>query len=198
MTTEFSTTTTPQHYDKCISKSLHRVAGSFPRFRPRNIKQYFALLLFGVFAGSAVAQSTRGQPDGATTLTYNDGDLFLGFRATDRTSDYLVNIGQPTQFVNAAPGSTFPVAVGSTSADLATAFGADWYTRIDPNTGRNAVLWAVVGGRQIGASGDPDNTLYSTNPVANPWPPRSGYRAILHHEFNRGDGQHFCRQSTEP
>src|ERR1700740_265161 len=37
----------------------------------------------------------------ATTVHYNDGDLFLGFRSTDGTNDYLVNIGQPDQFVTA-------------------------------------------------------------------------------------------------
>ena len=132
--------------------------------RTRKFAQYLTLLLFGALTGSAVAQSA---------LTYNDGDLFVGFRSTDGTSDYLINIGQPAQFVNAMPGSTTPVAVGNTSADLAAAFGADWYSRIDPNTGRNAVLWGVIGGRQIGASGDPDNALYSTNPLANPWPRRS-------------------------
>ena len=71
--------------------------------------------------------------------------------------------------MNAPPGSMFQVDVGSTSADLATAFGSDWYTRIDPGTGVNAVLWAVVGGREIAASGDPANTLYSTNPISTPW-----------------------------
>ena len=112
--------------------------------RTRKFQQCFALLLFGAFAGSAFAEST---------LTYNDGDLFLGFRATDRTSDYLINIGQPAQFVKATPGSTFQVDLGNASADLTAAFGSDWYTRIDPKTGRNAVLWAVVGGRQGAAVG---------------------------------------------
>ena len=137
--------------------------------RFRELKRYLVILLFGTLACSAVAQT----PTPAGPLTYNDGDLFLGFRSTDSPSDYLVNIKQPDQFVNATPGSTFPVQVGNISADLTIAFGSDWCTRIDPNTGRNAVLWAVTGGRQISASGDPANTLYSTNPNSNPWPRRS-------------------------
>ena len=157
--------------------------------RTRKFQQYLALLLFGAFAGSAVARDP---------LTYNDGDLFLGFRSTDGTSDYLINIGQPAQFVNASPGSTFQVDVGNTSADLVTAFGSDWYTRIDPNTGRNAVLWAVTGGRQIGASGDPDNTLYSTNPVSNPWPRRSDTAQSFTTSLIAGMGTSFFRQSTDP
>jgi hypothetical protein len=128
--------------------------------RTRKFQQYFVLLLFGAFAGSAFAERA---------LTYNDGDLVLGFRATDRTNDYLVNIGQPAQFVKVAPGSTFQIDLGNASADLTTAFGSDWFTRIDPKTGRNAVLWSVVGGRQVAASGDPANTLYSTNPSSTPW-----------------------------
>ena len=50
------------------------------------------------------------------------------------------------------------------------AFGSDWYTRIDQNTGPNAVLWAVTGGRIVNGGGDPANILYSTNPSSTPWP----------------------------
>ena len=72
------------------------------------------LLLFGAFAGSAIAQNTPKVADIAgSALTYDDGDLFLGFRSTDGTSDYLVNIFQPDQFVNAPPGTTFQVATGN-------------------------------------------------------------------------------------
>lgn len=144
-------------------------------YSTKKFRTFLALLLCVVFAGSAFSQNARGlsRTKAADPLDYKDGDLFLGFRSTDGTNDYLVNIGQPDQFVKAAPGSTFEVAMGNTNADLAAIFGADWYTRIDPRTGRNAVLWSVVGGRQIAAAGDPDNTLYSTNPLLKPWPRRS-------------------------
>src|ERR1700676_5605577 len=80
------------------------------------------------------------------TVHYHDGDLFIGFRATGGTGaaqDYLVNIGQPGQFVNA--NHTFVVNTGNMILDLNAVFGPAWYTRIDPNTGNRAVLWAVVG-----------------------------------------------------
>ena len=108
----------------------------------------------------------------ATTVHYTDGDLFLGFRSTDGTQDYLVDIGQPNQFVTAPPGSTITITNAS-PIDLSTVFGNDWYTRIDPNTGTNAVLWAVVGGRLAASGGDVANTLYSSNPSNIPWPRRS-------------------------
>jgi len=115
---------------------------------------------------------TASQAVAQVTVHYNDGDLFLGFRSTDGTQDYLVNIGQPDQFVNAPPGGTILITNPS-SIDLSTVFGADWYTRIDPNTGTNAVRWAIVGGRLFGAGGDVNNTLYSSNPTDGTWPRRS-------------------------
>ncbi len=124
------------------------------------IKYGLAFLILGA-AGSAFA----GDP-----LTYDDGDLFLGFRATDRPNDYLVNIKQPTPFLNVPPGTNFQVNTGNLQADLVAAFGSDWYTRIDQNTGRSAVLWAVTGGRIVSGGGDPANILYSTNPSSTPWP----------------------------
>ncbi len=127
----------------------------------RPLQRVLAALFCASLAGTAAAQST---------LTYNDGDLFLGFRSTDGTSDYLVNIGQPDQFVNASSGTTLQVSTGGISADLAAAFGSDWYSRVDPNTGKSAVLWAIVGGRQVAASGDAANTLYSSNPKGTAWP----------------------------
>jgi hypothetical protein len=106
----------------------------------------------------------------ATTVHYADGDLFLGFRSTDGTNDYLVDIGQPNQFVNGPPTITI---TNASPVDLSTVFGNDWYTRIDPNTGTNAVEWAVVGGRLVAAGGDVANTLYSSNPNPTAWPRRS-------------------------
>ncbi|MFZ3374511.1 MAG: dockerin type I domain-containing protein [Chthoniobacterales bacterium] len=116
---------------------------------------------------------TASQAVAQVTVHYNDGDLFLGFRSSDGTQDYLVDIGQPDQFVNAPSGGTILITNPS-STDLATVFGADWYTRIDPNTGRNAVLWALVGGRIFAGGVDMvDNTLYSSNPTDGTWPRRS-------------------------
>jgi hypothetical protein len=105
------------------------------------------------------------------TVHWVDGDIFLGFRAisgTGTTQDYLVDLGQAAQFKN---NSTFTLSIGATGLDLAAVFGSDWYTRIDSDTETNAVLWAVVGAQEFDAgTGDPDNTLYASNPVSNPWP----------------------------
>jgi hypothetical protein len=106
----------------------------------------------------------------ATTVHYADGDLFLGFRSTDGTQDYLVDIGQPNQFVSGPPTITI---TNASPVDLSTVFGNDWYSRIDPNTGANAVQWAVVGGRLVASGGDVANTLYSSNPNPTAWPRRS-------------------------
>ncbi|HWX16430.1 MAG TPA: PEP-CTERM sorting domain-containing protein [Chthoniobacterales bacterium] len=108
----------------------------------------------------------------AVTVHYADGDLFLGFRSTDGTNDYLVDIGQPNQFNNAPPNTTITITNAS-PLDLSSVFGNDWYTRIDPTTGVNAVEWAVVGGRLVAAGGDVANTLYSSNPNPTAWPRRS-------------------------
>jgi hypothetical protein len=102
-----------------------------------------------------------------TTVHYTDGDAMLGFWSTDRSNDYLDDLGPAAAIRDAPPGTTltFPTS----SADLAQVFGADWYTRIDPNTQTYAVLWAVVGARQFTDGTDPNNTLYSSNPSAMPW-----------------------------
>ena len=70
---------------------------------------------------------------------------------------------------------SFHVPTGNIIADLNAVFGSDWYTRIDPNTGGRAVLWAIVGGRLVagGTPPDPANTLYATKPSPTPWPRRS-------------------------
>jgi hypothetical protein len=129
----------------------------------------FLLLIICAVSVLYNPRSTFGQ----VAVTYHDGDLFLGFRATGGTGatlDYLVDIGQPAQFVNATPGSSFLVNTGNLSSDLVAVFGSDWYTRIDPGTGRNAVLWSSVGGRLVAGGGDTANVLYATNPNPTPWP----------------------------
>jgi hypothetical protein len=147
-------------YTQCAAIFAHVVMSSTYKF--------LLLIVCAVSALSILAKASA-----QTTVTYHDGDLFLGFRATGgtgATQDYLVNIGQPAQFVNAMPGSSFPVSTGNLGSDLAVVFGSDWYTRIDAGTGRNAVLWSIVGGRLVTGGGDTANVLYATNPNATPWP----------------------------
>jgi hypothetical protein len=85
-----------------------------------------------------------------------DGDCFLGFRSTnslDSINAYLVKVGQATQFES---GGDVTLDLGNISADLASIYGADWYSR-------NDILWAVVGCWYVDG-GQVENTLYTTNP----------------------------------
>lgn len=112
-----------------------------------------AVALCGFAALSAQAQ---------TKTTYTEGDLFVGFRATSGTgasSNYLLKIGQASQFRDAAPSSSFDLSLGATGADLASLYGASWFTRAD-------VLWSVSGGNTSSSTvngGDPGRTLYYSN-----------------------------------
>ncbi len=108
-------------------------------------------------------------PASAGTTTYNDGDVFLGLRATSGTGvtkDYLVNIGPASQFRD---GPSKTLILGNIGADLATVFGSDWYTRQDSNNGTNAVLYGIIGTQAFAGNGDPDNTNYVSNVSITPW-----------------------------
>ena len=89
-------------------------------------------------------------------LNYAAGDLFLGFKGTGDAQDYLVNIGNVSQF-SSLDGATFTVNVGgSIGADLATAFGSGWANRSD-------VFWGLIGTTYDGAV-NLTPTLYATKP----------------------------------
>lgn len=105
-------------------------------------------------------------------LAYSAGDLFLGFRGTGDASDYLVNIGNVSQFASLSPGGTVTVNTGgSISDDLATAFTASWSARTD-------VFWSISGTTYDGTT-DLVPTLYATRARSNasvqstPWVGRS-------------------------
>jgi hypothetical protein len=111
----------------------------------------------------------------AAVVTYSDGDLFLGFRATANspglTQTYLVDIGQASIYRD-ANGTIALSNIGSIAADLAALYGANWYTRDD-------LFWGIVGGVFATGNGDVENTLYATrvepalNTFATPWKQRS-------------------------
>lgn len=133
-----------------------------------NIKKAFTTACLATAGLMLIGQSAHA------SLSYTDGDLFLGFRQTGATNDYLLDLGQPDLFVNATPGSTIVLnttisGFGDIGADLSSAsvFGSNWYTA-------GNVYFAVVGGNQLGLNNDPSvNTLYSTNPSETPWTPKS-------------------------
>jgi hypothetical protein len=101
-------------------------------------------------AGLALVGST------AQAVSYNTGDLFLGFRATGGTganTNYLINIGSASQFRDAT--SSFTLSISGIDADLTAIFGA-WENRSD-------LLWSVIGGPSTtGLISDQANTIYAS------------------------------------
>lgn len=118
---------------------------------------FAALALAGVaFSSSLWAQ----QP------TYAAGDLIMGIRATDTSNSLLINLGPAANFAPLGFTASFTIS----SADLSATLGADWFTRIDPNTGVQAVRISFVAATGIaGANGDPARTLYTSSPNAAPF-----------------------------
>src|SRR5215470_2694070 len=101
----------------------------------------------------------------AATTTYQDGDVFVGFRATSGTGvtkDYLVNLGPASQFTSVPSGTTITLSLGNLGADLSATFGPTWFSRSD-------LLWGIIGTQVIGNSADPDNTIYVSNSDVVPW-----------------------------
>jgi PEP-CTERM motif len=91
----------------------------------------------------------------------------MGFRVTSGTGatlDGIIDLGSVTQF-----NHTFTLSLGSIGTFMTSNFGSDWYTRIDPATGKTSVQWAVVAGDFQGGT----DQLWSTrNPAvrSTPWP----------------------------
>lgn len=111
-------------------------------------------------------------PSAKAVLTINTGDLFLGFKGTGDTQDYLIDLGNVAQF-SSLDGSTFTVNLGgSIGADLTTAF-SDW-------ANRNDVFWGAAGTTYDGV-GNLTATIYLTrarsqltpNTQSVPWTARS-------------------------
>ena len=110
----------------------------------------------------------------AAPVTYTDGDLFLGFRATGgtgATQTYLINIGQASNYRDALPNVTLNLTLGAIATDLSAIYGASWFTRSD-------ILWGVVGVQATTGNGDIGNTQYASKVtfvpgLASPWARRS-------------------------
>ena len=99
------------------------------------------------------------QTANAAPLIYNADDLFLGFRSSNSTTDFLINIGQASIYRDAAPGVPFSLSIGSIAADLSAVFGANWNSASRPD-----IFWGVVGtpGGSAAVGSDATNTLYAT------------------------------------
>ena len=104
----------------------------------------------------AIACAAVLAPAAQAALPYNDGDIFLGFRATGgdgAPTDYLVNIGSVTRFTGAA--GQISVNIGNIATDLVNTFGSDWNTRGDVN-------WSVSGVQKLAGNNLPNNTMFAS------------------------------------
>ena len=125
----------------------------------RTIKFPSGLLVSAIFA--VLLASTPACDNSTTSVGYNEVEIFVGFRALNdpgSTQDYLVDIGQASQFTGT---NDVTLDLGSIAADLACQYGSDWYNRTD-------LLWAVIGA-DAGGTFDPENTLYTSNPDYDPF-----------------------------
>lgn len=127
----------------------------------QKMKKYLATVL-AVLAGLAFIT-----PSAKAAYSYTDGDLFLGVYSSTKNQDYLIYIGNYTNYttnggaytgatitLNTAPG----IAIGSASqinADLTAVFGSGWYT--DSN-----VKFGVVGTLDYFGA----NNMFVTDPNA--------------------------------
>lgn len=112
------------------------------------------LALAGMVLVSATAQAVT---------TYTADDLVIGFRQAGNANSLLVNLGQAFNYRDTTAGFTPISGLTGLGADLASAFGSDWYT----TQSGGAITWGVVGA--VGASAvsgglvtDGARTLYGT------------------------------------
>lgn len=95
----------------------------------------------------------------SAAMTFNTGDLLLGFRGEGDDQNYLVNIGNVSQFASLSANTTITVNTGNILPDLQAAFGTDWNHRSD-------VFWGVIGTTFV------DNTtpavIYASKRRSNP------------------------------
>ena len=115
-------------------------------------------LLLALAGGALVAQSAI-----AGSVTYHDGDLLLGFRAsggTGSSNDLVVDLGQASTL--AGYTSQQVLSIGNIGADLSSNFGSGWASRSD-------LFWSVAGtAGQAAVGSDPAHTLYVTTQQAVP------------------------------
>jgi hypothetical protein len=134
------------------------------------------LLLLLLTLASAVYFSPQAKAQ--TFPSYNSGDLLMGFWATSgngASQDYLIDLGQVSQFEGFTPGqsvtflSSTTSAIGNIDADLKATFGNNWYD--DPN-----LYWGTTA---IKESGDPPDTMYVSIGETTPGTVQAGWSAAL-------------------
>jgi len=96
----------------------------------------------------------------SAALTYNAGDLFLGFRTTTPgDGSVIINIGQASTYRDAT--GNFSLSVGNLDAELTARFGENWDTRSD-------LLVGVAGSPSnvVGINGDTEFLSYASKAQA--------------------------------
>jgi hypothetical protein len=118
------------------------------------MKLYTLKTIMLAFAGLALIVSSAK----AATLTYNDGDLFIGFN-NGGSQDYLIDVGQASQFTTS---SQFTLSLGGTGTDLSSIFGGSWF-------GSSTVQWGAAGATTFGNGPAAANTVWATRTSTTPW-----------------------------
>jgi hypothetical protein len=98
----------------------------------------------------------------AAFVSYNDGDLLLGFEQNGTTANLVVNLGSIGQFT--AGGAYYSPGVGVTvaglsSTDLSNVFTASW----NSNVQTNLVRWGLAGRTADGQTTTINSVLYQQN-----------------------------------
>lgn len=124
------------------------------------IRNNFRAGLLALASGLCLAASAQAQ-----TTSFTEGDILLAFRATSGQGNdraFLINLGPATAF-----NSNFTLSLGTgVGSTLTTTFGADWFTRFDSNTNRNAIQIALIGSNRTGSGPGAIITLFTSNQLA--------------------------------
>ena len=128
--------------------------------------------LLAAAAGALLSPSAKAQN------AYNTGDLLLGFEQAGNASDYVVDIGPASYYLNLQAGTTTNITIsqglGNLAADLQSSglFGSAWATNYPATSGTANVQWGVIGATSNslggtngvgGTFGLPKNTLFETS-----------------------------------
>ncbi len=105
-----------------------------------------ALAAAAVLGSSAQAQ---------VTTNYTSGDLLIGFEQQGAASDYVVDLGSATQFLNASTPLNFQLS----TTDLAADFTSNWAVNTN---GATDVQWGVIGNDEGKVAQSNANTIWYT------------------------------------
>jgi len=118
-------------------------------------------------------------PSAKASLTYNDGDLFLGFQAATTatqgaTTSYVIDIGSITNFIGSgtyAGSGIHNLSISGVALDLAATYGSAWSS--NATTG---LMFGVIGTDYYGSVVGSGQTLFASKPEttngvqsASPW-----------------------------